>query len=204
MINISVRYWNRARVLSSLLLLLLFPIFLISSTENTIQHIDFCKHIESSPSRINYNSVNSAKQATPPSAPRNLTAGISRILLYMRPAAVELMWDVPITNGGSNITSYRVYRGTTSGALSLLDVVDVSNENETGYTDLDIEDYITFYYAVSAVNAIGEGPRSMELEVVIEWNTGPPFPGFPWETVILGIVFALGLIILLRKRKPQM
>jgi hypothetical protein len=114
------------------------------------------------------------------------------------------MWDAPITDGGSNITSYRIYRGTTSGALSLLDIVDDSTENETEYYDYDIEDYITFYYAVSAVNEIGEGPRSNEVEMVIEWNTGPPFPGFPWETVVLGIIFALGLIILLRKRKPQM
>jgi titin len=48
-----------------------------------------------------------------PSAPENLTASA-------RNAEVALAWNAPTNDGGSPITNYSLYRGTTSGSESLL------------------------------------------------------------------------------------
>src|SRR2546421_1350421 len=50
---------------------------------------------------------------TPPGAPTGLTASAGN-------AQISLSWAAPASNGGVSITSYKVYRGTTSGAETLL------------------------------------------------------------------------------------
>jgi len=87
-----------------------------------------------------------------PSAPRNLT--------YVPGASnVTLNWEPPAFDGGSMITGYSVYRGTASGALLLLAPI----ENLTTYADEGLLPGVTFYYQVSAKNALGLGPKTPEL-----------------------------------------
>ena len=74
---------------------------------------------------------------------------------------VTLTWNQPTVNVGT-ITGYRIYRGEASGAETLLAAVgDVA-----GFTDHTSPAAVPTYYQVSAVNALGEGPRSSELRVV--------------------------------------
>jgi hypothetical protein len=73
-------------------------------------------------------------------------------------ASVALSWTKP-SDGGSPITGYQVYRGTSSGTETLLAQVG----NVTSYTDTAVSAGITYYYEVSAVNVAGEGPRSNEV-----------------------------------------
>src|SRR5206468_5422957 len=49
---------------------------------------------------------------SPPSAPQNLVATGGN-------AQVTLTWQAPGSNGGSPITNYRIYRGTSSGGETL-------------------------------------------------------------------------------------
>jgi hypothetical protein len=87
-----------------------------------------------------------------PSAPRNLT--------YVPGASnVTLNWEPPAFDGGSMITGYSIYRGTASGALLLLAPI----ENLTTYADEGLLPGVTFYYQVSAKNALGLGPKTPEL-----------------------------------------
>ncbi len=74
---------------------------------------------------------------TPPGAPTGLaaTAGSGQ---------VTLGWTPPASNGGVNITSYKVYRGTSPGTETLLTSGGCS------------------YYTVTAVNALGESAQSNE------------------------------------------
>ena len=59
---------------------------------------------------------------------------------------VSLSWT-PTASGGSPITGYRLYRGKTSGAETLL----VSVGNVTSYTDRSAKSGVTYFYTVAAV-----------------------------------------------------
>jgi len=69
-----------------------------------------------------------------------------------------------VTDNGSSITSYKIYRGTSSGNLSLL--TTVSSSSLTSYFDNTGTIGATYYYKVSAVNAVGESSLSNEVSAV--------------------------------------
>ena len=72
---------------------------------------------------------------------------------------VALGWTPPASNGGSAITGYKVYRGTASGGETLLTTLGLV----TSYVDsTGVPNGTTYYYRVSAVNAVGEGALSNE------------------------------------------
>jgi hypothetical protein len=83
--------------------------------------------------------------------------------------AVALGWSAPVSDGGFAITGYRVYRGTSAGAETLL----TSTGAVTGYNDASAVNGTTYFYKVSAVNAISEGSLSNELSAA---PTGPKAP----------------------------
>ena len=68
--------------------------------------------------------------------------------------SVHIEWSAP-DNGGSAITGYRIYRRTESGTYgaALATVVDKTTYDDATATDPTA----TYYYKVTAVNAIGEG-----------------------------------------------
>jgi len=86
-----------------------------------------------------------------PSEPRNLiaTPGDSQILLD---------WDVPSDDGGSPVTGYKIYKGTSPTSLSPLPAT--VNAPHTDYLDYDVMNGVTYYYTVAAINDVGEGPQS--------------------------------------------
>jgi fibronectin type 3 domain-containing protein len=87
--------------------------------------------------------------ATAPEAPvASATAGT---------ALVSLSWTVP-ADGGSPITGYNVYRGDTT----LTEVLLVSVPTGTTYADAILSGS-TYYYVVTAVNAVGESVWSNEV-----------------------------------------
>lgn len=69
---------------------------------------------------------------------------------------VQLSWTVP-SNGGSPITSYRIYRRTGAGGEAFLASVGGST---TSYRDQNSRRGTTYTYRVVAVNAVGAGPYS--------------------------------------------
>ena len=70
---------------------------------------------------------------------------------------VQLSWGAPANGGSSPITSYRIYRSTTSGAETLL-----TSTTATSFKDTSTSRGVQYFYRVSAVNAAGEGPLSNE------------------------------------------
>jgi parallel beta-helix repeat protein len=98
----------------------------------------------------------SAKPITTPSAPRNpyTIAGDGFINLY---------WEEPSSDGGSPITEYIIYRGATPGVMTLLDMVP----KITYYIDSTVVAGFTYYYKISAVNFVGEGPLSVDTQATI-------------------------------------
>lgn len=72
-------------------------------------------------------------------------------------SGIRLDWQPPAYTGG-DLVGYRIYRGAASGDLALLaQVGDV-----TTYQDASAAILGRYYYQVSAVNAVGEGPPSPE------------------------------------------
>jgi parallel beta-helix repeat protein len=72
---------------------------------------------------------------------------------------IDLSWDAPTSDGGSAITNYKIYRGTTSGLLTLLvEIGDVLT-----YNDTTAENGVTYYYVITGVNSVGEAPRTGEI-----------------------------------------
>ncbi|MDE1862117.1 MAG: fibronectin type III domain-containing protein [Thaumarchaeota archaeon] len=101
--------------------------------------------------------------------------GDNRILVYLVPtpplittasagnATVVLSWTPPSNNEGSAIAGYDIFRGTSSGSETLLTKVG----NVTTYTDTSSLAFgQTFYYEVTAINSVGESPRSNEATVM--------------------------------------
>jgi len=93
-------------------------------------------------------------QAIPPRSPTNLRADPGD-------ATVALAWDPPSFDGGFPITNYTIYRGTSSTSLTRLRLVG----NVLAYADTAVTNGLTYYYQVSAVTSVGEGPRSNEFSV---------------------------------------
>ena len=100
--------------------------------------------------------VATAQRGTAPSAPRSPTAAAG-------PKGITLTWQVPATNGGSAITDYRIYRSTSSGTESFL--ASVSGSTLT-FLDKAVTRKVRYFYWVSAVNVLGEGAHSTEVNVV--------------------------------------
>jgi fibronectin type 3 domain-containing protein len=83
---------------------------------------------------------------------------------------VTLTWSLPDSDGGSTITSYRIYVGTARNKLSLFTEL----EPITSFTDTGLTNGVTRYYALSAVNGKGEGVRSIAIETTPYGTPGPP------------------------------
>ena len=88
-----------------------------------------------------------------PSAPQNLAATAGN-------AKVILSWSAPLSNGGSPITGYNVYRGITSGGESTTPIGTVTIPS---YTDSGgLANGQKYYYYIIAQNSAGQSPRSNE------------------------------------------
>jgi fibronectin type 3 domain-containing protein len=98
----------------------------------------------------------SATPATVPGAPQNVSAAPNRT------KGIDLAWSAPLLTGGSPITGYHIYRGTSSGSwISLTTVANVSS-----YRDASAKKGVRYYYVIRAINAFGEGAASAEVNAI--------------------------------------
>jgi CSLREA domain-containing protein len=76
------------------------------------------------------------------------------------PRRVTIRWSTPAAIG-SAITSYEIYRGTSSGGETFFATIGAMNR----YLDVEVEPDTTYFYKVAAVNSAGTGPPSLERAV---------------------------------------
>jgi hypothetical protein len=74
-----------------------------------------------------------------------------------------LTWSPPASNGGSQITAYRIFRSTSPGNETLLTTVAGSAGT---YRDQATVRSRRYYYVIRAVNAVGVGPPSSEVTAI--------------------------------------
>lgn len=118
----------------------------------------------------------SATTFSVPNAPQNLEAqagpGVGEI---------TLTWQTPAFDGGTAVTNYRIHRSTLNGG-PYAQIAQVGNV--LTYTDTGRELGTTYYYVVSAVNAIGEGPHSNQADAPGTEPAGPPTGGTATRTLL--------------------
>nr|QNO53394.1 hypothetical protein JNHLJEBA_00004 [Methanosarcinales archaeon ANME-1 ERB6] len=147
--------------------------------------------------KSNEASATPKRGVTMPSAPQKLRATAGD-------GYVNLSWSAPSDDGGSAITEYKIYRGTSPGGESPHAFVSA---NTTSYNDTAVTNNQTYYYQVSAVNLAGEGAKPEEASA-IPISVAPPTPPHPWWKswlvpiliVIAVVVIAIAAILIYKKR----
>ncbi|MFX0204992.1 MAG: kelch repeat-containing protein [Candidatus Hodarchaeota archaeon] len=107
---------------------------------------------------------------------------------------VELSWSAPSDDGGSTIMSYRVFRGINTGEYMFVGITTT-----TSFNDTQVLGDITYYYVVTAINAIGESAFSTEVSATPTGMTIPKSGTFPGFVILL--VFLGTLVVITRKSK---
>lgn len=94
-----------------------------------------------------------------PGTPHNVTAATGK-------GFVNLTWDLPLSDGGSPIKLYRIYKQAEGGSP-----VYSGEVNALYYIDRAVVNGTAYSYYVTAVNGVGEGVRSLMVQVI---PLGPP------------------------------
>ena len=127
--------------------------YYVVTAENAVGEGEFSDEISATPTGTPIIHV------TSPSSPQNVEATTDVNL-------VSLEWETPAEDGGSSITSYHVYRGTTSGEYFLLGAA-----TDTRFDDITAVGGVGYYYVISAVNDVGEGEMSDEVSATPQTPT---------------------------------
>ena len=106
----------------------------------------------------------SAVPLTVPGAPTGLTAIAGN-------GQVTLSWTAPASDGGSKVTGYNVFEGTTADLSGSAPVTNVTGSTVTLPA---LTNGTTYYFQVAAVNTAGQGPRSDEVSAVPVTVPGAP------------------------------
>ena len=93
-----------------------------------------------------------AAPATRPGAPTGLTATADG------QTEIDLSWTAPSSDGGADITGYRIEVST--GGSSWSDLVADTGSTTTSYSHTGLTAGATRHYRVSAINSAGAGPAS--------------------------------------------
>ncbi len=121
---------------------------------------------------------------------------------------IVIGWEAPISDGGDEVISYRIYRGFERDNLSFYKEINVGED----FIDDDIAPGMGYFYSLSAVNTEGEGVRSSVIYIEvpskeISSNGGGSSP-IIW-IVIIGVVLLIMISIVIlamvqsNKRKKE-
>ena len=120
---------------------------------------------------------------SPPSPPMDLNA-------FSEDSTVHLIWAPPLSDGGSKVTGYIVFRGATVDDLHELCSVGPILE----FVDDDVEEGSSYHYAVAAENVAGTGERTDTFSITMEIDN--PDGTLPWYplliVIVIGCIMAIG------------
>jgi fibronectin type 3 domain-containing protein len=122
---------------------------------------------KANPCSVTVSLTASSSSTTVPGAPTGVSATAGS-------GSIAMAWTAPASTGGSAITSYSIYRGTSTGQETLL---GTASSTARSYTDTAVVSGTTYYYQVAAVNAMGTSSRSAEASAKVP--TVLTVPGAP-------------------------
>jgi subtilisin family serine protease len=100
--------------------------------------------------------------AAPPSPPVATVPAAPALTGTSGKRSAKLSWVAP-NNGGSPLTGYRLTRATSpAGPFSLRSSLGPST---TSFSDNGLSGGVTYYYLLTALNSVGEGPPSLVVAV---------------------------------------
>jgi parallel beta-helix repeat protein len=141
-----------------------------------------------------------ATPVTVPSVPLNLTVEVQDTTVLVR-------WNPPASDGGSPILKYRIYRISSNGTEILLTTVWVTAQDIRVYPDTAVERDQTYRYRVSAVNAVGEGPKTNEVTATVPPITLPPKSILDevwfWAIIVAVIIILVAVAAVISRRKKR-
>jgi hypothetical protein len=100
--------------------------------------------------------------AAAPSAPAHPTEPM-QMETSVNGTSCALRWQAPLSDGGSPLLGYRVYRGEGAGPLQEIARLG----NVLSFSDTGLAPSATYSYAISAFNSVGEGPMTEEQAVTV-------------------------------------
>ena len=124
-----------------------------------------------------------------PSAPRNLVATIIA-------NRISLTWTPPSGNGGSALTGYKIYRGTSAGGEGFAPIDTIGNI--TSIIDNSASDGTTYFYVIKATNSAGDSSPSNEVSAMVPVIGGLPL--MPLAGSLFIIILMLALLVSRRRR----
>ena len=105
---------------------------------------------------------------------------------------VQLSWNASISNGGSNITGYTVYRGSTPIAHL--------NATTLSYVDTGLTGGVVYTYFVAAVNAVGHSEMSAPVSSQPTGQSSNDLVLIVGICAAAAVIIALGVIITRSKK----
>ena len=113
-----------------------------------------------------------AVAATAPTAPQGLT-----VTEGSQSQELEVSWQAPSSNGGSDVTGYRVQWKESSDSWDTATDVSEATETGTAHTITGLTGGVEYSVRVSAMNGVGEGPVSADV-------SGIPQPAAIWSATL--------------------
>ncbi|UCC93037.1 MAG: fibronectin type III domain-containing protein [Thermoplasmata archaeon] len=125
-----------------------------------------------------------------PTAPVLVPDRVSYLAVSSKEGRVTVTWTPPDDDGGSVLTGYVIFRGDSADTMSEIASVGLV----TSFVDEDVVAGKTYFYSVSAVNAVGAGDASDPVSIQIQRKEGDD-DGLP-PLLLFGIVLMLIAVII--------
>ena len=115
--------------------------------------------------------------ASPPSVnvmvtPLGVPSSPMDILAVQLGGEVHITWDEPEDDGGSPISSFRIFRSVNGGEFEQL--VSVPADQELEYTDAGVSDPNSYGYRIYAVNSVGQSHHFVEAFILVRGTPDAP------------------------------
>jgi len=123
-----------------------------------------------------------------PGRPTGLTAVTEQ-------STVRLSWSQPLSDGGSAVTGYTVYRRTDGGEAEYQTSVSASTHT---WVDESVEKGMTYTYWIAAQNSVGSSALSVEAAITLPRTSSSLL--IPLVASTVSVVLASGGVLLWRRR----